>query len=84
VGLAGGCAEPIRRAVAGDYHGAIIELVQTSTGIDVLGGSGWHPEWMGTFWLPTIAGAIGHKIANMIGVNRVFARLPSPLNKLRL
>ena len=67
----------------GDFEGAIKELIQTSTGVD-LDGTGWHPEWMGKFWYPVIAGAIGHKIANMVGINKVFARLPSPLNKLRL
>jgi len=70
--------------MSGDFENAAYELVQTTTGIDVIGGTGWHPEWMGKFWYPVLAGTIGHKIANMIGVNRVFARLPSPLNKLRL
>ena len=84
VGVIGGVVDPISRALAGDYTGAAHELIQTSTGIDILGGTGWHPDWMVKFWGPVIAGAIGHKIANMVGVNRVFSRLPSPLNKLRL
>lgn len=30
------------------------------------------------------AGYIGHRLANMFGVNRIFKNLPRPLNKLRL
>jgi len=81
--LGAGVIEPVQRAMQGDFQGAIKELVQTTTGVCTDDGS-WHPEWMGKFWYPVLAGAIGHKIANMVGVNRVFARLPSPLNKLRL
>ena len=84
VGVVGGVVEPISRAMAGDYAGAAHELIQTSTGIDILGGSGWHPDWMLKFWGPVVAGIIGHKIAGWTGLNRVFSRLPAPLNKLRL
>lgn len=83
-GIGAAVAEPVRRAVAGDFEGAVIQLVQSSTGVDVVGGTGFHPEWLPTFWGPIIAGTIGHKIANMLGINRIFSKLPSPLNKLRL
>ena len=33
---------------------------------------------------PALIGALAHKAMNMLGVNRAFANLPSPLNKLRL
>lgn len=82
-GIAAGVIEPIRRGMAGDFEGALVELVQTTTGVSTVDGT-WHPEWLGKFWYPVIAGAIGHKAAGLLGVNRVFARLPSPLNKLRL
>ena len=75
--------EPIKRAIDNDFEGAIRELAQTTTGVSLDDGS-WNPEWMKKFWVPVIAGIVGHKVANMLGLNRVFARLPSPLNKLRL
>ena len=84
VGVGAAVYEPVRRAVSGDMQGGLTELVQRSTGIDVLGGSGWHPEWLASFWLPIIVTTVGHKIANITGINRVFSRLPAPLNKLRL
>lgn len=34
--------------------------------------------------VPIVAGVAGHKIANMLGINRIFNNLPSPLNKLAL
>lgn len=34
--------------------------------------------------IAAVAGIGAHKVLNMLGVNRAFANLPSPLNKLRL
>jgi len=82
-GVAAGTIEPIRRAMSGDFEGAIKELVQTTTGVSTEDGT-FHPEWLGKFWYPVIAGIVGHKVAGWTGLNRVFSRLPSPLNKLRL
>ena len=82
-GLGAAVAEPVRRVVSGDVEGGLIELVQRSTGVCVADGS-FNPEWLKSFWVPVIVGIIGHKVANMLGLNRVFSRLPSPLNKLRL
>lgn len=75
--------EPVKRAFAGDFEGAAKELVQTATGVSTEDGS-FHPEWLQKFWMPIIVGAVGHKVAGMVGINRMFSRLPSPLNKLRL
>ena len=83
VGLVGGAIEPIKRIVTGDFEGGLKELAQITTGVSLDDGS-WNPEWMKKFWVPVIVGIIGHKVANMLGINRVFSRLPSPLNKLRL
>jgi len=83
VGIVGGSIEPIKRAMDGDFEGAIKELAQITTGVSLDDGS-WNPEWMKKFWIPVIVGVIGHKIANMLGINRTFANLPAPLNKLRL
>lgn len=82
LGIAGGLQDPIQRAVAGDYMGALHEARNIMTGFDEFGK--WNPQWMLKFWGPTIGGVIAHKIANMLGVNRAFANMPSPLNKLRL
>jgi len=82
IGVAAGAAEPIRRAVAGDFMGALGELRNTVTGFDEYGN--FNPQWLMTFWGPTIGGILFHKVANMLGINRIFNNLPSPLNKLRL
>lgn len=82
LGLVGGLQDPIQRAVAGDYMGALHEARNIITGFDEFGG--WNPQWMTKFWGPVIGGVLMHKVANFIGVNRQFAKLPAPLNKLRL
>lgn len=82
LGLVGGLQDPIQRAVAGDFMGALHESRNIITGFDEFGG--WNPQWMAKFWGPVIGGVLMHKVANFIGVNRQFAKLPSPLNKLRL
>lgn len=49
-------------------------------------------DWNGKFsfevakdnWFPILAGVIGHKLASALGINRLFARAPSPLNKFQL
>lgn len=82
LGLVGGLQDPIQRAVGGDYMGALHEARNIITGFDEFGG--WNPQWMAKFWGPVLGGVLMHKVANMLGVNRQFAKLPSPLNKLRL
>ena len=82
-GLAAGVAEPVKRMVSGDIEGGLVELVQRTTGVSTVDGT-FHPEWLKSFWVPVIVSIIGHKVANMTGLNRIFSRLPSPLNKLRL
>jgi len=83
IGLAGGVLEPVKRVVSGDWEGGLTELAQRATGVDLTTGT-FNPQWLGSFWLPIIVGAGMHKVANWLGINRMFANAPSPLNKLRL
>lgn len=82
-GIAAGVAEPVKRMVSGDIEGGLIELVQRTTGVSIVDGS-FHSEWLQSFWMPVIISELGHRVANMLGINRRLANLPSPLNKLRL
>ena len=83
IGLAGGLSEPIQVAMRGDFENAANLAVAHYTGYNFINGT-YSIEWLKKGWIPLIAGVIGHKAANMLGINRAFADLPSPLNKLRL
>lgn len=88
-------APPIIRAAewikdplaAGDFKGvaynAAYSLLKDFAGYD-LNENRWTGGNMFQTYGAMIAGYAGHKIATMLGVNRIFARLPRPLNRLRL
>ena len=44
----------------------------------------WDFQNMIYGWTPIIAGAVGHYAMNFLGINKKFANLPPPLNRLRL
>lgn len=88
-------APPIIRAVewikdplaAGDFQGVAYNgaysLLKDFAGYDLNENRFTGGNMLSTYG--TIAAAyVGSKIATMLGVNRVLARLPSPLNKVRL
>jgi len=79
MGLIGGAAEPIRRALGGDMGGALLELRNTVTGFGDHGD--FHPEWLATFWGPVIGGMLLHKFVGgwPLNVNRTLARYNIPI-----
>lgn len=83
IGLAIPLVDPIKSAMAGDWDGAVNHLSYRFLGWDRLTNSF---DWQGLVqgYGPMVFGAIGHKIANMTGINRMLAKLPAPLNKLRV
>jgi len=73
---------PLGAFMEKDWSGGFNLLVENYTG--------WYPPdgtWDIThakgIW-GLVAGLVAHKIANMLGGNRVFANLPSPLDKIRI
>lgn len=64
-------------------EGAIDQVCQAFTGYSFVNRTfDWHALQRGL--LPAVAGMVAHKALNLLGVNRTFANLPAPLNKLRL
>jgi hypothetical protein len=53
------------------------------TGYSIKSGD-WNAEHLKQGLMPVVAGALGHYAMNFLGVNRYMARLPRPLDKLRL
>lgn len=64
------------------------EFIRTLTGFDPWGGQAAQPRvgfqpWQMQFGaLPIVIGFLAHKAANMIGINRMLARLKIPLIRL--
>lgn len=80
---AGGGHSPITAlTVARDPNWAVEALIENYTGYNVHTGNWDISNAKGL--IPAVVGAVAHKVLNMLGVNRAFANLPSPLNKLRL
>ena len=69
--------------MAGNIHGFVEKNIAGFTGFSINTGD-FDPMRLMHGLMPAIAGALAHKVLNMLGVNRSFANLPSPLNKLRL
>lgn len=78
---------PSGRTIIGDITSMNIENLlydarEIYAGVDNRGRI--RPEWLVQTYGPVIAGALIHKLMNMIGVNKYFQNLPSPLNKVRI
>lgn len=67
---------------ARDPNWAVEALIENYTGYNIHTGSWDIQNARGL--IPAVVGGVAHKLLNMLGVNRSFANLPSPLNKLRL
>lgn len=83
LGAVGTFAPVIPHIQIGDWEGAIRQAVESGTGYSIADGQ-WYPDRAIKGLMPLIVGVAAHKVCNMLGLNRVFANLPSPLNKLRL
>ena len=78
----GAHASPLSAAMDGDYEGALNLAMENYTGY-------YPPEnrWdlkraVGLQGL--LIGAVVHKVCGWLGINRSFANLPAPLNKIRI
>lgn len=78
----GGGNSPIQAAMLGDFNWVAESIVENYTGYNIYTGNWNIANARGL--IPAVVGAVAHKVLNMLGVNRSFANLPSPLNKLRL
>lgn len=67
----------------GNFQGYFQGLIAGYTGYKIEDGS-FNPARMREGLLPVVAGVLVHKGLSMLGVNRYFSNLPSPLNKIRL
>jgi len=66
----------------GDWYGFVHHLVIGFTGYHMDTGTFDFTKATGLY--ATLGGLLIHKIASWLGVNRIFGRLPSPLNKLAI
>lgn len=87
VGLAAGLAEPVINMVKDpspeNIKGSLNHIALIYTGFNAIEGK-FQPDMLLKGLAPLVAGCVAHKIATAIGINRHFANLPSPLDKLRL
>lgn len=72
----------IKSMMDGDYLQASKELGRFA-GIDP-GTNSFKSDILVETYIPLVAGIVVHKCASMLGVNRIFAKLPSPLNKVAI
>ena len=63
--------------------GVVDQLLQAYTGFSITLKK-FHADWLMRGLVPALIGIVAHKACNMLGLNRTFANLPPPLNKLRL
>jgi len=57
-------------------------LSMATTGVDTVGGP-WRGDYaLSKFYGPLLAGALAHKLANQIGVNRWLSRMKIPLLRI--
>lgn len=78
-----GAASALNELQAGRFDNAAFIALQNLTGYSAFEKE-WKWENLAHGWTPILAGILGHKVAGWLGINRQFANLPSPLNKLRL
>lgn len=78
IGVAVPLIEPIRRAMEGDYMGALGEARNRFTGFDENGK--FNPEWLLIGWGPVVGGLLVHKIVGgYLGLNRILAAHKIPI-----
>lgn len=81
IGATAGLIEPIRRGLAGDTQGALIEVTKNYTGYDT-NFKEWKFSNLVNGLAPLVAGVVVSTIASMFGVNRRLARAKIPLLRI--
>lgn len=79
---AGGGISPFDNLKTGQFNWAFEGIVENYTGFNIFTGDWNIANAKGL--VAAVVGVAAHKVLNMLGLNRAFANLPSPLNKLRL
>ena len=64
-------------------EGVVDQVSQIYTGYSPMTGT-FDANQLRRGLYPAIISIAAHKVLNMLGINRTFANLPAPLNKLRL
>ena len=78
----GAHASPLEATMQGDYNGAMNLLIENFTGFYPPEGRWDIQRAVGLKGL--VIGAVVHKVMGWLGINRSFANLPAPLNKIRI
>lgn len=73
---------PFENIKQGNIGWALEGIVENYTGFNIYDGTFRIEAAKGL--ASAVVGVLAHKVLTMLGVNRAFANLPSPLNKLRL
>lgn len=77
-GLGAGLVQPVEVALSGDYRGAAFVLCRAYTGFDPFTNS-FKLSNLKQGLLPLLVGVGAHKVAGMVGINRMLAAAKIPL-----
>ena len=78
-GLIAGIAKPAELAISGQYGPALQELVSSYTGYSIANRT-WNIENLKKGLVPLVIGALVHKGASWLGINRLLGRQKIPVN----
>ena len=76
VGVGVAMIKPVEVAMSGDWAGAVAETGARFTGYNYQSGKVDIGYAAVNGWLPVIAGVIGHKVANISGINKSIHNVP--------
>lgn len=76
IGMVAPMVDPIKLAISGNFEGALAETGSRVTGYNFQSKTFVPMYAVERFWLPFIAGIVGHKLAQKSGVNRYMSKLP--------
>lgn len=75
-GLGAAFSRPVQNAVDGNYEGAIAEIGSRFTGYNFQSGIFDAKYALVNGYAPIVLGAVGSKVATMVGVNREIKKIP--------
>ena len=75
-GLGAAVANPIQKAIDGDYEGALAEVGARFTGYNYQSKTFDLKYAAMNGYLPIVLGALGSKVATKLGVNRALKKVP--------
>ena len=78
-----GTASAASLMMKGDFESGAWVAIQNLTGFSRFENQ-WNIMNLIHGWMPILGGVFAHYLANFTGINRHFAKLPAPLNKVRI